>query len=86
MLEFKNYYKLESQHVPSIISKLVKFKAVEIHIPDAPLFSNPLENWALLWKFFIQAYYVIRMDKTVFKKNILQPIWEKHKRIYLLHI
>ena len=44
MLEFKNYYKLESQHVPSIISKLVKFKAVEIHIPDAPLFSNPLEN------------------------------------------
>ena len=83
MLEFKNYYKLEPQHVPPIICKLVEFKTVEIHIPDAPLFSNPLENRALLLKFFIQAYYVIGRDKGLFKRNILQPIWEKHKHIYL---
>ena len=73
----------EPQHVPPIICKFVEFKTAEIHIPDTPLYSNPLENWALL---FIWAYYVTAKDKVLCKKSILQPIWEKHKHIYLSHM
>ena len=52
----------EPQPVPSIICKLVEFKITEIHIPDTPLFSHPLENSTL--KILHSSIFVIAKDKA----------------------